>query len=408
VSGKTRRIYLDDPYQTSFTATVSDVVDRGGRPAAILDATCFYPEGGGQPADQGTLGPARVLDVQEEAGGTIFHFLDRPLSPGEYPAVLDRSRRIDHMQQHTGQHLLSRCFVEVAGAETVSFHLGAEEVTIDLDRADVSAEEIAGAEDLANRQVLANLPVRAEELEAAAASAMGIDCPEAVSGPVRVVMIGDFDRNACGGTHVRASGEIGTVKVRRFERTRGRTRVFFHCGHRSLEDYAWRHEALRQMAITLTAGERELPDLMSRVLAERRELDRRVKDLEGELARYRAAEEVERAERVGSVRVVRSVIDHPDAARALGTALAGNPDVVGLLGFAVEGRPRLLFVAGEGVPVDLGAVIREVSPVLGGKGGGRPGWAEAGGQDPARLPEALDRALAIVRARLLTGGASRR
>jgi alanyl-tRNA synthetase len=303
------------------------------------------------------------------------------------------------MQQHTGQHLLSRCFETVAGAATISFHLGEEEVTIDLDQPDLAPERVADAESLANRTVFANLPVRAVELEPAAAAEMGVAVPAAVGKLVRVVLIGDFDRTACGGTHVAATGEIGPFKVRRVERTRGRSRVAFHCGLRSIADYEWRHDVLRRLASELTTGERELPGLVARIVTEKRDLERRLREVESELARRRVAGEIERAQSVGRARLVCTVVESVDEARALANALAPTPGLVVLAGIRGD-RPRLLFAAAEDVPVDLAAVVREVGPIIGGRGGGKARWAEAGGTEPEKLEEALEAAAMRVRAAL--------
>lgn len=396
----TRRVYLEDPYCRNATAQVRTVVAAAAGPAAILDATIFYPEGGGQPADQGTLGPARVLDVQVDPGGDILHVLDRPLAPGEHAAALDWLRRFDHMQQHSGQHLLSRCFEILAGADTVSFHLGPSEVTIDLDR-EIDAAQIAAAEELANRIVFEDRPLQAEDMAPAAAAALGVRCPDHVSGDVRVVTIAEFDRNACGGTHVRRTGEIGPVKVRRAERVRGGLRLFFHCGWRSLADYAFKHDAWRDLAQRFTTGERDVPGLIARLAAERPVLERRIRDLEVELAAGRAGGLVALADQAAGFRVVRTMSDSGlDAARALAGAVAGHERAVALIGCVTGGRPRLVAAASADLEIDLGPIVREAAALIGGRGGGKPRFAEAGGEDAARLGDALALAEAKVRAAL--------
>jgi len=406
----TRRVYLDDPYCRNATAHVCAVVAPAtgsaalaAGPAAILEATIFYPEGGGQPADQGTLGPARVLDVQVDPGGDILHVLDRPLAPGEHPAAIDWTRRFDHMQQHSGQHLLSRCFEIVAGADTTSFHLGPSEVTIDLDR-DVDAVKITAAEELANRIVFENRPLHAEDMAPAVAAALGVRCPDHVRGDVRVVTIAEFDRNACGGTHVRRTGEIGPVKVRRTERVRNGLRIFFHCGWRTLADYAFKHEAWRDLAQRFTTGERDVPALIARLAEERPALDRRIRDLEVELAGSRADRLMAEAEQAAGYRLVRHVSESGlEAARALAGALAGHERVVALIGCVTGGRPRLVAAASADLAIDLGPIVREAAALVGGGGGGKPRFAEAGGEDAAGLGAAL--ALAETRVRAALGEA---
>ncbi len=399
----TRRVYLEDPYCRNATAEVRAIVAAAAGPAAILDATIFYPEGGGQPADQGTLGPARVLDVQVGPDGDILHLLDRPLEPGTQAAALDWTRRFDHMQQHSGQHLLSRCFEILAGADTASFHLGPSEVTIDLDR-EVDAAQIAAAEELANRIVFEDRPLHAEDMAPAAAAALGVRSPDHVRADVRVVTIEEFDRNACGGTHVRRTGEIGAVKVRRTERVRSGLRVFFHCGWRSLADYAFKHEAWRELAQRFTTGERDVPALVARLAEERPGLERRIRDLEVELATSRAGGLVAAADRAAGYRLVRHVSESGlDAARALAGAVAAHDRAVAVVGCVAGGRPRLVAAASADLAIDLGPIVREAAVAFGGRGGGKPHFAEAGGEDAARLGEALALVEAKVRAAL--GGA---
>ena len=405
MSHPTRRVYLEDPSARNFTAEVELVGEHAGKPAVTLRESCFYPEGGGQPADRGTIGPAQVVDVQDVAG-EIWHVLDRPLEPGGYAAAVDDERRRDHMQQHSGQHLLSRCFVNLIGVSTVSFHLGVDEVTIDLARDTVTYEDALAAEALANQIVLENRPVTVETMASDAAARAGVDVPAELAGdatrPLRVISIAGFDRTACGGTHVGASGEIGPIVVRRTERTRGRTRVTFLCGGRTIRDLAWRRDAMRALALRLQAGERDVPDLVLGLLAEKQSLTDRVAELEAEAAKVLAGKLVAEAERVADFGLVQGMAGGLAAARALAKALAEMPGTIALVGALEAGKPRLVFAAAQGSPVDMGAVIRATAGRIGGRGGGRPGWAEAGGEDAAQLEAALDAAAAHVRS-LLAG-----
>jgi alanyl-tRNA synthetase len=398
----TRRVYLEDPAARNFVARVRAAGARDGRPAVLLAETCFYPAGGGQPADHGAIGEAAVVDVVEDESGEIWHLLDRPLSLGDHPAAVDAERRRDHTQQHSGQHLLSRCLTNLAAAPTVSFHLGAEEVTIDVARADLELGDALMAEALANRIVLEDRPVTIETWTPESAAGQGIAVPDGHRGPLRVIAFADFDRTACGGTHVGRTGEIGPVKIRKLERTRGRTRVTFHCGDRSLADYAWRHETLRALAAGMSAAERDVPALVARAAEERRGLAERVSALERELARARTQALVAEGEPVAGHRLVRVTADSLGMARALAQALAAEERVIVLAGAAAGAEARLVFAASAGVAIDLGKVVSGAAAAMGGRGGGRGAWAEAGGGAPAQLAEAL--AAGAVRVRELLGG----
>src|SRR5438132_1455367 len=208
----TDRLYLRDPYLTRFSARVVSLADLGGRPAAVLDRSAFYPEGGGQPGDRGSLSGAAVLDVQER-DGVVLHVLDRPVGPGEVEGMVDWQRRFDHMQQHHGQHLLSAAFERVHGAPTTSFHLGERTCTIDLDCSISRLDEAAlrSAEAAANETVWRDLPVVARDFGPEERSRLPLR-KEPVKGD-RVVLVEGVDASPCGGTHPSRTGEVGAVAL---------------------------------------------------------------------------------------------------------------------------------------------------------------------------------------------------
>src|SRR5438552_859330 len=228
----TDRLYLRDPYLTRFSARVVSLADLAGRPAAVLDRSAFYPEGGGQPADRGTLAGAAVLDVQER-DGVGLHVLDRPVGPGEVEGMVDWQRRFDHMQQHHGQHLLSAAFERVHGAPTTSFHLGERTCTIDLDCSISRLDEAAlrSAEAAANETVWRDLPVVARDFGPEERSRLPLR-KEPVKGD-RVVLVEGVDASPCGGTHPSRTGEVGAIAVLGAQKWgSGKARVEFACGVR--------------------------------------------------------------------------------------------------------------------------------------------------------------------------------
>jgi len=227
----TERLHGNDPYLLEFDAAVVARREHEGRPAVVLDRTAFYAESGGQPWDTGTLGDARVVAVVED-GPDVLHVLDRPLTGERVHGRVDAERRRDHMQQHHGQHLLSKAFVEVVQAETLAFHLGSSDTTIDLDR--LVTEDVArAAEKRTNEVVWTACPVRVSVLSADQARASGSEPPEGVLSGIRIVEAEGFDRQPCGGTHPRSTAEVGVVLVTALERYKGGTRVHFVCGDRA-------------------------------------------------------------------------------------------------------------------------------------------------------------------------------
>jgi len=253
----TERLHRGDPYLLEFDAAVLARREHEGRPALVLDRTAFYAESGGQPWDTGMLGAARVLAVIED-GPDVLHVLDRPVAEDRVQGSVDAERRRDHMQQHHGQHLLSKAFVDLAQAATVAFHLGSGDTTIDLDRF-VAEEPARAAERLANDVVWQARPVRVSTLTAPEARASGVEPPEGVLADIRVVEAEGFDRQPCGGTHPRTTAEVGVVVITSLERYKGGTRVHFVCGSRALAAFARRERVLADLVSTLSAPLGELP-----------------------------------------------------------------------------------------------------------------------------------------------------
>lgn len=403
--------YLDDPYRAAFTGRVRAAEPAGeGLTAVYLDRTWFYPDSGGQPADRGLLGGLEVAGVTEDENG-VRHLVRGVLAVGaEVEGRIDRARRFDHMQQHSGQHLLSRVFLETFRLSTVSFHLGEKTCTIDLAGPAPSAERLADAEERANAIVYANLPVRcsvvaAAELDRIAGGAGTAGEPAAGGGAVlrsrlpgdvdraRVVEIDGCDRSTCCGTHVRATGEIGVVKILGMERSKGNTRVEFVCGVRAARDYAEKHRLLTEVAGAFSTDWREVPRVVEKLVESERALRKRSEELGRELAGYRAAELAAPTGSAGGFDIVKRLFEEGEAASLRETAtrirdLGGKIVLFGLAGPA----PALLFGRSPDVPLDMGQLMKACAPLIGARGGGGKDFAQGGGGDGARVAEALEEA----------------
>jgi alanyl-tRNA synthetase len=394
------RLYYTDPARLEFTATVAGCAPappaHATAHAVTLSESAFYPTTGGQPNDTGTLGPARVIDVMEDDAGEVLHIVDRPLEIGTaVEGRVDAGRRHDHRQQHSGQHVLSAAFVRTANVPTVSFHLGPAVSTIDLPR-EVTPAEIAAAEDAANAVVREHRPVTIRFVSAEEAAALPLRKEPKRGGELRLIDIADWDLSACGGTHVLQTGEIGSIAVLRWERFKGGSRLTFTCGDRTLR-------ALRELRDTVSASSRllsvlpeELPVAIGRLQEEARDLKRAQRDLQTELAGFRAAALAGTAEAVGGHRAVLAAIPGADGTtlKALATAIVAQPGLVAVL--VGDVRPAVAVVArsADG-PVDAAALFKALVTRFGGKGGGRPDLAQGGGLDAD--PDAI---LAAARAAL--------
>ena len=374
------RFYYTNAYHQTFTADVVTCTVAGDRFEVTLSATAFYPTSGGQPHDVGMLGGRRVVDVVDHEDGRLIHVVDGPLDVGrQVDGAVDWPRRFDHMQQHTGQHVLSAAFDRLCQARTESFHLGTTAATIDLHR-QVSAGEIAAAEQDANRVVWEDREVRVRFVSAEEAAALPLRKESGRTGTLRLIDITDFDLSACGGTHVARTGGIGLIAVTGWEKFKGGTRVEFRCGGRALAQlHEWR-DALSATNRLLSVSPAELAPAIERLQAENKGLTRSARGFQEQLATHVAAELVASGDRVGNRIVVAKAMEGWDAAglKAVAVGVAQHPGAV--VAVFSTSTPTLLVVArASDVALDAGAVLKALTARFGGKGGGKPDLAQGGG-----------------------------
>lgn len=389
----TVKLYHQDATLRSFQGQVlrCDPAQNGWE--VVLDQTAFYPTAGGQLHDTGLLGGQRVETVREEEDGTIVHLVDGPLA-GSVEGAVDWERRCDHTEQHTGQHLLSAAFIEALGAETLSFHMGQESSTIDIAADSLTPEEVERVELLANQVVRANRPILTHLVEASEIGRFPLRKPPAVDSGIRIVEIQGFDWSACGGTHVAATGQLGLIKVKSWERYKKGTRVEWLAGGRAMADYLRLDQMTRTLCRSLSIGVAELPAYIVRLQDEAAALRKQVKLLADKALEAEAQELLAEARTVRGVRVLRKVITGRTVEEAKGLAqkVASQPQAVAL--FGLKGAlPQLIFTRSVNVRLDLGSVIREALPLIDGRGGGSPVAAQGGGSRQEGLEGALDLAM---------------
>jgi alanyl-tRNA synthetase len=371
-------LYRADPYSTEFDAEILESAVNQGRPYVVLDRTCFYPTAGGQPHDTGTLNQVRVVDVIEEHE-QILHLLEAPLISGPVHGQIDWQRRFDHMQQHSGQHILSQAWLRLADAATVSFHLGAEICTIDLALGQCEDALVDAVEDAANRAIWDNLPITVREYRQDELAAVALRKMPAVHGLVRVVSIGSFDVTACGGTHVHATGEIGSIHILGYENRHGQVRIEFVCGQRALYNQRLTGRLQQQAAAMLSIHAHDLPAAVSRLVEESKKYQKKIEELAGQLLEAELPRWLEQAQVVNGWRVVARVIAYPPAQlRKAAQELTQAPAVIALLA-SVPPSAQLCFATSANVPAHMGTLLRAVVAPYGGKGGGAQTMAQGGG-----------------------------
>lgn len=380
----TDRLYYTDAYLRRFSAAVVALEESGRR--VCLDRTCFYPTSGGQPNDRGVLGGIQVLDVVDE-GERVAHLLAEPLTAATVEGEIDWIRRFDFMQQHTSQHLLSALFADRFGYPTTSVHFGDQSATLDLETGSLSSAEVREAEQAANSLITENRQVAVSFEEAATAG--GLRKPSERGGTIRIVTIAGLDRSACGGTHVRATGEIGALLLRKVERVRKQVRVEFLAGGRAIRRARTDADLLDALAGGFSAAPEELPALIENRRVQLLAAETARRELTESLAGYRVRAAYEAAAPgVDGARWFRMELTDGsggDALRALGQAAAALPGAVLLA--TVASPPTVLLAAAPDSGIDAGALLKPALAAVGGKGGGSARLAQGSVPSPAALTQ---------------------
>lgn len=403
----TKRLYYHDTFLHEFEGTVTDVI-IGDKPAVKLDQTAFYPTSGGQVFDTGTMrgesGDVRVEQVEERENGEVVHYINPAdvtnVRPGmKVRGVIDTFRRRDHMQQHSGQHVLSAAFERLYNMPTVSFHMGAETCTIDLGTGAVSEDQLKKAESLANQVVFENRPVGIRFVHLDEAKQLGLrKLPDVGKDELRLIDIADFDLCACGGTHVQSTAQIGPILVRKSEKVKQGFRVEFVCGDRALKTARLDFETLTQAGMMFSSGMYEVPANIKKTLDEIKLAQKQQHKLLEELAELSAekmfqttppsAKEAENG--APQLRLIKQVFADRDLAfvKMLAQKLSKHSGVVALLG-TTQGQAAMVFARSGDVDVDVSVLMREVMASVGGRGGGSKDLAQGGVPDSKKVPELL-------------------
>jgi alanyl-tRNA synthetase len=390
----TERLYYEDSHLTVFEATVLSVTDRVSNWTGVtLDRTAFYPTGGGQPSDTGYINSARVVECVDHGEHGILHLIE-----GETPRVgekvtgkIDWPVRLDHLQQHTGQHILSQAFVALYGAETRGFRMMTDVSEIDLALESPSDGRIQAAVEHANEIIWSNRPLIIHNITSEQAALLPLRKDSSREGRLRVIEIENFDMSPCGGTHAQQTGEVGLIAVRSWERAKSLTRVTFLAGGRALADYNRANSAARSVAAMFSTGRDEAAGLVSKVLDENKQLSRRISALEAVTTGIEAEELLKAALHIGDMRVVSQIFEMRDSEslKRLALALVASPQTVALLASKDNGTARLIFARSSDASGDMNGLTKVACATLDGRGGGNSDLAQGGGRKVEKLEEVL-------------------
>ena len=401
----TYRLYYDDCFLQNFTARVLACVPAepfptasGTKPAweVLLDRTAFYPSSGGQPNDLGKLSEARVLDVRDD-GDVIAHIVDQELPVGAVDGCVDWPRRFDHMQQHTGQHLLSAAFIELFGFQTKSFHLGRLTSTIDLEAPSLTPRQLEDAERRTNEIIFEDREVAVRFGTAQELAEAGIRKTVEREGVLRAIEVEGFDRQPCGGTHLARTGQAGLLLIRKLERSRNLWRVEYVAGYRALSAARADFGILTQAGSLLTCATSEVPTAIAKLTEERRGQHTAGKKMEERLAQLEARELLEKlsaGSASDSLRIVAATLNDATASYLgiLAAKLIAESNVVALVGSRAAGHVVFAQSKGSSSAHDLGALLRETLKDFGGKGGGSKDFAQGSVPNAADLEQVVQRA----------------
>lgn len=433
----TERLYYNDSHLIEFEARVIENTERvSGWTAVTLDRTAFYPTGGGQPSDTGIIDDQQVLECIDVEENGVLHVIK-----GRAPQVgsvvkgrVDWPRRLDHIQQHTGQHILSQALVTLFNAPTRSFRVLSDSCEIDVDLKNPSDEAIERAVELANNVIWEDREIAIRNVTAEEAAQLPLRKDPARTGELRLIEIEGFDLTPCGGTHAHRTGEVGLIAVRHWEQAKGMTRIEWMAGRRALNDYRRANQTARSVASLFSAARDDAAKLAARTIQENKELHHRIRALEEVAAKVEAEEllrdsmhdptgvgessrgmsaqrdtlsnvrnnvtDPDRVEEVSSgTRIITKVFNNRDAEslKHLAQALIAHHGVIALLGSRDGDTARLVFARSEDASGDMNALMREACAMLDGRGGGRPDLAQGGGKNVGALDEAIAAAQAFFR-----------
>lgn len=390
------KLYYQDPYIKEFKAQLlHQNTDEQGNLYAVLNQTAFYPTGGGQPHDTGVLNGVEVVAV-EEVEGEIRHYIKMPLPQGEIEGKIDWSRRLDHMQQHTGQHILSAAFAELFNCQTVSFHLGKDICTIDIHTNALGEDEASAAEALANEIVFENRTIETKWISAAEITQYPLRKQPSVTENIRLVIIPDFDYNGCGGTHPSSTGQVSSIKILDWEKQKQNIRVQFVCGNRVLKQLHEKHKVMKQLTAALNAPQEIVADAAMRIIQDAKILEKNVENKNEQLLSFEAKELLIQHKTEDNVQAVfndRSIKELQTLARKI-TELAD--DSVVILVNELEDKLQFVCASGNGSDANMKKLANELLSSINGKGGGSESFAQGGGPKGMSGEELLQKARQIL------------
>jgi alanyl-tRNA synthetase len=367
----TQKIYCENSYITECESNIIDIIEKDGKHHVVLDRTPFYPEGGGQPSDTGTIDGIDVFHVYEEED-LIYHVTERKPENKTVKCIVNFDRRFDHMQQHSGEHLLSGAFFRLYKGVNCGFHLGDDYVTIDINLKEVTEEMLRQIEEETNKYIFSNVEVYTYIVDKDKVSKLPMRKEVKVEENIRIVQMGDADYSACCGTHVARTGEIGLLKIVKAEKYKGMTRIYFKCGKRALEDYTNKHNIISTLGKFLSAEENSIFEKVQAQASLVKELNRKISETKKLLAEIEVDKLIKEAK---SSLIIKNYEDKAlEDVQYISAALENENFIVILSSIPDK---RVIMSQNGNFDISFGKLFKEKLPAFNGKGGGNDKKAQA-------------------------------
>ncbi|KNF09377.1 alanyl-tRNA editing protein AlaXL [Gottschalkia purinilytica] len=396
------KVYIENPYLREFTAKVIKKERINNEYYITLNRTIFYPHmSGGQPRDKGTMNDIEVKNVFEE-NGKIVHVLNDNIDSKNVNLSIDWETRFDHMQQHTGQHLLSAVIYKLYNADTVGFHLGSKYVYIDVTIPRLTHHDIERIEKFANKIIYSNFNIKAYTVGKSDLARLPLRKQPTVDSNIRIVEIDNIDFSPCAGTHCRNIGEIGILKIRKWEKYKGNTRIEFVCGNRALKDYTWKNNYINDISSLLSLKDNDTYKGVEKLLEENISLQKDLSSLKEELLVYKSKELLYNCIKFNEIKIVKKIFENNNLKdiRYIASNIISNTNTTCILGLVENDRCQLILGRSENIDLDMKEIFDSVIDLISGRGGGNSQLVQGGGSNIKELSFCMDTALNLIKSKL--------
>ena len=369
----TKKVYMDNPYLKELDAFIIDKKKKDNTYHIKLDKTIFYPHlSGGQPGDQGTINGIEVLESYEE-NDDIIHVLKQDIKENKVQISIDFDNRLDMMQQHTGQHLLSSCFYRLFDAQTVGFHVGHDYVTIDVTMSELTEEDAEKIEIMANKIIWSNFNIKSYFPSQERLKKLPLRKMPTVTKNIRIVEIDGFDYSPCGGTHLKSTGELGMIKIRKWEKYKGNIRVEFFCGNRALKDYTWKNKYIKTLSLMLSSLDKDLLTKVKKLYDDKNALEKETRELREDLNKIKGDEFLKSAKQNEKVNFIVKILENTSLLEVsfISSYLNNNnKNLVQIYGLKSQDKGQFYITKTKDVNINLLDTYKDVSSKVNIKGGG--------------------------------------